>query len=567
MARRAFFCVVLGISALSLVYAAGAAVKRGTVEAISEANQTISIKFASSESATELKVVKDASVRLDGAASDLSALKPGMSVTVEVSADGEAERILAHTAKDEPASSPAPKVAKPKTTSTHKSSKKKSSKTASRSHSKKKTEKADTSPLDSLPVMTTPLASLKNPEFKGSAGSGGAKGGSRGNWPSFLGPNRDNISAETGLLTKWPPQGPAPAWHLGGLGQGYSGVSVANGLVFSMGTPDNQEAVLAISLDGKALWSVPTGGPVFQEGHGGGPRGTPTVDGGHVYALGAAGDLVCIDISSKTLRWHKNLPQEFGAPVPQYGYSESVLIDGSKLICTPGAPGATMAALDKKTGALIWKCAVPTSPGAAYGSPIVADAGGTREYINVVSRGVVGVRADGVFQWGNEAIGRANVICASPLSIKDFVFVSASYGAGAALIRLMPNEQGGIQGNLIYHSFEMKNHHGGMVAVGSYVYGADDQVLTCFSLETGKAVWKNRSVGKCAITCADGHLYVRGEENGEMALVEATPNGYRESGRFLPPKNNNLPAWTYPVVAAGKLFLRDQDDLLCYSLK
>ncbi len=190
-----------------------------------------------------------------------------------------------------------------------------------------------------------------------------------------------------------------------------------------------------------------------------------------------------------------------------------------------------------------------------------------REYINVVSRGVVGVKGDGTFLWANDTIGHANVICASPLFIKDHVLVSASYNAGAALIHLTPSEQGGIQADLVYHSLEMKNHHGGMVAVGNYVYGADDQVLTCFSLETGKSVWKNRSVGKCSLTCADGRLYVRGDENGAMALVDATPNGYHETGRFLPPKNNNFPAWTYPVVVAGKLFLRDQDDLLCYTLK
>jgi outer membrane protein assembly factor BamB len=563
MARRALFCVILGVSALSLLYAAGTTVKTGTIEAISETNQTISVKFAHADSTTELKVTKETSVRLEGAASELSALKPGMAVTVQVGSEGEAERILAHTAKDKPASSSTPKAPKPKSSTTHKSSKSKSSKTTAKTHSKKKSEKSETSPLDSLPVMTTPFASMKNPEFKGST----AAGGSRGSWPCFLGPNHDNISKESGLLTKWPPQGPAPAWQLKGLGQGYSAVSVADGIVFSMGTPDSQESLLAIGLDGKALWSVPTGGSVFQEGHGNGPRSTPTVDGGSVYALGASGDLICVDISKKAVRWHKSLTQEFAAPVPQYGYSESVLIDGSKLICTPGGQGATMAALDKNTGSIIWKCPVPSLPGAAYGSPIVADVGGAREYINVVSRGVVGVKGDGTFLWANDTIGHANVICASPLFIKDHVLVSASYNAGAALIHLTPSEQGGIQADLVYHSLEMKNHHGGMVAVGNYVYGADDQVLTCFSLETGKSVWKNRSVGKCSLTCADGRLYVRGDENGAMALVEATPNGYHETGRFLPPKNNNFPAWTYPVVAAGKLFLRDQDDLLCYSLK
>jgi outer membrane protein assembly factor BamB len=565
MARIALGCVILAVLSLSRLNAEVTTVKSGTVEAVSEANQTITVKFAHADHATELKVPTDTPVRMDGAASELTALKPGMSVTVQVGADGQAQRIIAHSAKDRPASTSTTtaKSPKPKTTS-HKPAKSKATKTTSKTHSKKKSE-SEASPLDSIPVMTTPLAGLKNPESKSSPISTGAKG----SWPCFLGPNHNNVSQETGLLPRWPPQGPSLAWHTPGLGQGFSTVSISDGIIFSMGTPEGQESLLAIGLnDGKALWSVPTGGPVFQEASGNGPRSTPTVDGGRVYALGASGDLICVDIKSKAVRWRKNLPQEFAASVLQYGFSESVLIDGQKLICTPGGQAATIAALDKDTGAVLWKSQVPTQPSAAYASPIVADVGGTRQYIDLLSRGVVGVKAtDGQFLWGNDAVANANAICSTPLFIKDHVFVSASYGAGAALIHLAPGEQGATQANLVFHSREMKNHHGGMVAVGSFVYGADDQILTCFSLETGRAVWKNRSVGKCSLTCADGRLYVRGEQGGAMALVEATPSGYHELGRFIPPKSNTLPAWPYPVVAGGRLFLRDQDDLLCYSLR
>jgi len=554
---------------LAWVSAADITVKRGIVEAVSDANQTITVKFPHSESATELKVSTEAVIRLDDVSSKLTAFKPGMSVIVQIGSDGYAERLLAHTAKGRPVSSSTAKSPKPKTT-THKPLK--SAKTTSKTPSKRKSEKSVfdsdapvmTTPLAGLksPALTTPLAGLKNPDPKASSGLGGG-----GSWPCFLGPNRDNVSRETGLLQQWPPSGPSLAWHTPGLGQGYSTVSISDGIVFSMGTPENQESLLAIGLDdGKALWSVPTGGPVFQEASGNGPRSTPTIDGGHAYALGAAGDLICVDIKSKAVRWHKNLPQEFGAQVLQYGFSESVLIDGPRLICTPGGQTATMVALDKNTGAVIWKSMVPTLPASAYASPIVAVTGGTRQYINFLSRGVVGVKAsDGQFLWGNDAVANANAICSTPLFIKDHVFASASYGAGAALIQLAPADQG-VQATLVYHSREMKNHHGGMVAAGSYVYGADDEILTCFSLDQGRAVWKNRSVGKCSLTLADGHLYVRGER-GPVALVDATPNGYHETGRFVPPKNGTAPAWPYPVVAAGRLFLRDQDELLCYSLR
>ena len=436
MPRSALICVVLAVSALSLLNAAVTTVKSGTVEAVSDAKQTITVKFAHSESATELKVLTDTSIHLDGASSELTALKPGMSVTVQVGSDGEAERILAHTANDRPASTSTGKSPKPKTTA-HKPPKSKSSRTASKTHSKRK---SDASPFDSAPVMTTPLGTLKNPELTSSPSAASSKSG----WPCFLGPNHDNVSQETGLMSRWPPQGPSLAWHTQGLGQGFSTVSIADGMVFSMGTPDNQESVLAIGLaDGKALWSLPTGGSVFQEASGNGPRSTPTVDGGRVYALGASGDLICVDIKSKSVRWRKNLPQEFAAPVLQYGFAESVLIDGPRLICTPGGQAATIAALDKDSGAVIWKSKVPTLPAAAYASPIVAVVGGTRQYIDLLSRGVVGVKAtDGQFLWGNDTVANANAICSTPLFIKDHVFVSASYGAGAALINLVPGDQG-----------------------------------------------------------------------------------------------------------------------------
>jgi outer membrane protein assembly factor BamB len=559
MMRRAFFVAIVTLAASSLLRAAGTAVKTGTVESISPETQTVTIKFSHSDRATELKVSTDTPIRLDGAASELSALKPGMSVTVQVGSDGQAERILARTAKDKPASSTTAKTTKPKTL--HKPVKTaKSSKTGTKPSSKQKSSD-QSSPLDSLPVMTTPLAAMKNPEPKGQTAA-------KGSWPCFLGSNHDNVSKETGLLRQWPPTGPKLAWHLTGLGQGYSAVSVADGIVFCMGTPENQESLLAINLaDGKALWSRPTEGPIFQEEHGNGPRGTPTVDGNHVYALGASGDLICVDFKTKSVRWHKNLAREFSAQVPQYGYSESVLIDGPRLICTPGGAGATIVALDKNSGSVLWKCPVPNSPGAAYASPLVAEIGGTRQYIDVISGALVGVKAsDGQPLWGNDALASANVICSSPLLVKDFVFASASYGTGGVLLRLTPGTQGGTQATVVNRTPDMKSHHGGMVAIGSNVYGADDQVLTCFNLETWKVVWKNRSVGKCCLTCADGHLYVRGE-NGEMALVDATPAGYQETGRFTPPRSSSNPAWSYPVVAAGKLFLRDQDELLCYSLK
>jgi outer membrane protein assembly factor BamB len=566
MARRSLVLVILVVAAAAagrLLTAGVVTVKSGVVESVSPDGKTIAVKFAHAEETTDVSISSEIAVLLDGKRSELSALKPGMSVTVQI--DGNvAERILAHTAKERDS---APKATKPTKSKSAKSTAKSSTKSKSTKTARKSTKpsanKSGSNALDDLPTATTPLAGLKSPSGKSAAAGGGA-------WPGFQGPNRDNQSQETGLLKEWPPEGPPPAWPapMTGLGQGYSAVSVANGLVFTMGTPGGEEAVLAIDLEkGTLKWSVPTGGAVFQDDQGNGPRGTPTIDGEYAYALGALGDLVCIDTRAKSVRWHKNLMQDFGSPGVKWGFSESVLIDGPRLICTPGAPGAMMVALNKLDGTPVWKCAAPGNPVPGYASPILADIAGTRQYITYTGAGVVGVRAnDGQVLWGNNSTAHTPANCTTPLLIRDHIFVSSAYNGGGALIHLSANESGGIEPQLVFHTNRMNNHHGGMVCIGSYVYGANGDILTCLNLEHNEIAWQNRSVGKGSLTYADGNLYVR-SETGPVALVEATPDGYHEKSRFTPPTSGNDRAWAYPVVAAGRLFLRDEDGLACYSLR
>jgi outer membrane protein assembly factor BamB len=563
MARRSLFLFVISIAAAVVagaLLAAGITVKSAVVDQVSSDGKTITVKFKGSDEATELSVKGEIDVLLDGKHAELTAIKPGMAVTVQI--DGTtAERIIAHT--DSPKTT---KPTRPKPTaksSTTKTSTTKKSKPPRKKSSSKKDQPND---LDNLPVAMTPLGGMKNP-----AGASGGGGGGGGAWPCFLGPNRDNQSQETGLLKEWPEGGPPPAWPSAytGLGQGYSNVSVANGTVFTMGTPDGQESVLAIDLEkGKLKWSVPTGADVFRDDQGNGPRATPTIDGNFIYALGARGDLVCIDGDKQAVRWHKSFVQDFGSPGVKWGFAESVLIDGSRLICTPGAPGAMMVALNKMDGTLAWKCASSVgSPAPGYASPVLADAAGTRQYITYTAAGVVGVRAtDGQFLWGNNTTANTPANCTTPLVNRDFVFVSSGYNGGGALIRLAEGENGAVQSTLVYRTHFMNSHFGGMVGLGGNVYGASGDVLTCLNVEHNEVLWQNRSVGKCSITYADGNLYVRGE-NGPVALVEATPDGYHEKGRFNPPTSGNGRAWAYPVVAAGRLFLRDEDGLACYSLR
>jgi outer membrane protein assembly factor BamB len=385
-------------------------------------------------------------------------------------------------------------------------------------------------------------------------------------WNQFLGPQRNNHSLDRRLLTKWPKQGPPLLWTATGAGSAYSSVAVAEGLVLTMGNLDERECVIAYDLEsGQSRWVTPTG-EAYHDGTGDGPRGTPTIDGDLVFALGGHGVLTCLELSSGEIRWSKNLLEEFEGHNITWGISESVLVDGHQVICTPGGNKATMAALARETGDVIWTAIVPGAGPAGYASPVPTTVDGVRQYVTFTHQGVISVRAsDGEFLWidGDSANGTAN--CSTPLVFEEYVFSSSGYGRGGALLKLSSSD-GKTTAERQYHTMDLKSHHGGMVLVGDHIYGADDAELVCIAAKTGKVAWKNRSVGKGSVTFADGHVILR-SEGGPIALVEATPAKYVEKGRFDQPERSDRPSWSYPVVAEGRLFLRDQDKVFCYDLR
>jgi outer membrane protein assembly factor BamB len=383
-------------------------------------------------------------------------------------------------------------------------------------------------------------------------------------WPQWRGVNRDAISHEKGLLQEWPKAGPKQAWKATGLGKAYSSVAVANGRIFTMGDlegPEKGEAVIALQASGgKKIWSAKVGEPWSD----GGPRCTPTVDGDRVYGLSPHGDLVCFTTAAGKELWRKDLQKDFGGHMMSgWGYSESPLVDGDKLICTPGGKEATLIALDKKTGKVIWKCQVPGGDGAAYSSIIAADIDGQRQYVQFLGKGVVGVAAkDGKFLWRYDRPANGTANCATPIVHDHFVFASSDYGTGGALAKIAK----GSKAEIVYDTKSMKNHHGGMVLVDGYLYGANSGSLACLDFETGKVMWEEGKAGKGSIAYGDGMLYYRGE-GGKMLLVEANPKKYVERGRFDQPDRKGAPAWPHPSLANGKLYLRDQDVLLCFDIK
>lgn len=392
-----------------------------------------------------------------------------------------------------------------------------------------------------------------------------------GDWPSWRGPDRTGVSAETGLLKTWPKDGPSLVWKAAGLGGGYSTPSVAGGRVFLLGSKDKEEYLHALNAaDGASLWSIKIGavgrnsGPQYP-----GPRCAPTVDGDRVYVLGSDGDLVCTMAESGKETWRKHFIKDFKGNRPAWAYAESPLVDGDVLVCTPGGPTATLVALHKQTGSLIWQTHTGEPSQAGYTGPVVAEFDGVRQYVQFLGSGLISVAArDGKLLWTyDKHLG--GVSAGTPVVHDGCVFSSASgvegSAGGDALIR--PTRQGGkwhVQ--QIYLVRNMVNFHGGVVCIGDSLYGAGGSGLVCLDFKTGERKWQARSVGQGSLLAADGHLYYRGQR-GEMALVEAAPAGYHEKGRFQQPERSRFATFCHPVLANGRLYLRDENILLCYDVK
>jgi len=383
-------------------------------------------------------------------------------------------------------------------------------------------------------------------------------------WPQWRGVNRDGISRETGLLKEWPRSGPPVVWSAANVGEGYGSVSVRGDRVFVQGLENQRSVVTSLNrADGKVVWVRPLGAGGSND-RGSGPRGTPTADGDRLYVLTETGDLACLRIMDGTIVWQRNILKDFRGENPYWLISESPLVDGSMVIVSPGGRGAGIVALDKMTGKTVWQSA-ELSDGAGYSSAIVADVQGVRTVMALTAQAGVGVRAtDGKLLWRvrNVANGTANI--ATPVYADGRVFYTSGYDTGGALLTLRA-AGGSVSATQAYFTRDMQNHHGGVVLVDGYLYGYSDSILTCLEFATGKRMWRDRSVGKGSLSYADGNLYIL-SENNIVGLVEATPTAYREKGRFTI-KDQGLPSWAHPVIAGGRLFIRNQGTLTAYDIR
>jgi len=384
-------------------------------------------------------------------------------------------------------------------------------------------------------------------------------------WPQWRGPNRDDLSAETGLLKQWPEGGPKLLWTAKGIGEGFATVAVADGLIYTAGNVGSDMLVTALDLDGKTKWQTRVGAAYTKDSPG--SRGTPTLDGGKLYYETPFGDIACLDARTGKEVWALNMLKEFGGRNITWALSESLLVDGNSLICCPGGPEVGVAALDKATGKTVWTCkGTDGNPG--YASPIVFDYKGLRQIVTMNSVAAIGVNAktgDLLWRFPHKTSYDANI--PTPIYHDGCVFIDSGYGSGGELLKLNVDGQK-CSVEQVWKTKALDNHHGGIVLVDGCLYGSSHNgKWICLDFKTGEEKYSAPGVGKGSLTCADGMLYTYSEGRGTVGLVKATPEGHEVVSRFDVPKGGRGPHWAHPVVSGGRLYLRHGDLLFAYDIK
>lgn len=408
-------------------------------------------------------------------------------------------------------------------------------------------------------------------------------------WPQWRGPTRNGIVRETGLLPDWNKRKPELLWMAEGMGNGYASLSIAEGKIYTSGNMEEGQAIVAVDqADGQLIWKTFVTATPPKHGYEG-SRTTPTYDEGFLYAVPSDGQIVCLKASDGSIVWKKDFKQEYdGKMMSGWGFSESPLVDGDRVLFTPGGSEATIVCLDKRSGDEIWRSAVPSvidngknhhesdnlKKGAGYASIGISHGGGVKQYVQVLGQGIVSVRAsDGKYLWGYEEASNKTANIPDPILFDDYVFCSSGYKTGAALLKLSADGDG-VKATEEYfvEPRELQNHHGGMVKIGNLVFTGHGHGLgqpTCVDWKTGEIVWKaddrGPGSGSAAVIAVDGNLIFR-YQDGTVALIGAGGDEYVVKGTFEPEYQEGK-TWAHPVVVDGKLYLREQDKLMCYDLR
>ena len=390
-----------------------------------------------------------------------------------------------------------------------------------------------------------------------------------GEWPCFHGIDRTNLSDETGLLKAWDEKGPALLFIISGLGEGYSSTAIAGGLIYTAGSIENQSFLYAFDLNGKPVWKKPVGPAwsvtVSWASSYNGPRSTPTIDNGVVYHLGEAGRLAAFRAKTGEAIWSRDLPKDFNAKMPMYGYAESVLVDGDNLYVRTGGEKAYQACLNKRTGATIWTSGeIPGGYG--YNSMVIKDFGGFRQIIGATNTCYYSLDTrTGKLLWKTDFINQYEINCSDAIVFNDYVFLTSGEGKGSMLIRLK-KAGSGITTEKVWETALMDNYHGGVILYNGNLYGSGSQARDWYCLDflTGKQMWKTNGSG--SLTYADGMVYLY-DEKGNIKLVKASPEKFEKTGEFRVPEGGAGPYWAHPVVCGGRLYLRHASKIFVYDIR
>lgn len=399
-------------------------------------------------------------------------------------------------------------------------------------------------------------------------------------WPQWRGPNRDGKAVVPGLHMDWEAKPPEHLWTMSGMGEGFAGVSIVSGRLYTTGNFQNGQSVVCVDLARQQeLWRTPLTAKAPDHDYRG-SRCTPTVDGDRLYVVTSDGQIACLQTANGKVLWKKNFKQVWnGQMMSGWGYSESPLVDGDRVLCTPGGPAAMIVCLNKVSGKEIWRTAMPYSgdkgkDGAGYSSIVISNGAGVKQYVQLVGHGLIGVRAaDGKLLWGYDKVANPTANIPTPICTGDYVFASTGYQTGACLLRLSKAGRDGVDATEVYflNAKTFQNHHGGMVLDGDYIYAGHQHnkgVPICVHLPSGEVRWGGEmrapGEGSAAVLEVNDQLIFR-YQDGPLALISATPKGYELKGTFQP-EYQKAPSWAHPVVVDGKLYLREQDKLMCYKL-
>ena len=406
-------------------------------------------------------------------------------------------------------------------------------------------------------------------------------------WPQWRGANRDGVSKETGINLDWSAKKPPLSWTFRQAGFGYSAPTIVGTTLYCQGGSNGKDFAFALDVNtGNLKWKQELGAEFVDQGNrGNGPRGSVTVDGDKLYLVRGGGQIHCLAAADGKLIWQQDFTADFGGRLmsgAQWGFSESPLVDGNLVIYTPGGSDGTMAALNKNTGAVVWRTKEWTDP-AGFSSAIVVEVGGIRQYIQQASKGVAGISAkDGKLLWKTDNSAYRTAVIPTPVFNDNVVYVTNGYNGGCMCIRLT-KEGDGIKAETIYANRNMDNQHGGVVLINGQIYGHSERPSTpgdswvCQNFKTGEITWSQKTqdvgIGKGSLFAIGDRLLLFDMQKGTLAVVAASPEGWKEFGRIeIPERMKDDPStdkqlWSHPIVANGKLYLRDHDLLFCFDLK